>query len=341
MASLNSMQAWQIEKRGSLEGLAQVELPRPEPGPGEVLVRIRAVSLNYRDLIAVQIERPGALTPLIPCSDGAGEVVAVGSGVTRWKPGDRLAGCFFQDWDAGPIRRETMRSDLGGPRHGVLTEYAVLSENGVVAVPEHMNFEQAATLPCAAVTAWHALVENGRLQSGQAVLLLGTGGVSIFALQIAKLHGARVIITSSSDEKLERARALGADETINYRTFPDWQNQVLELTAKRGVDHVVEVGGAGTLERSLEAVGFGGQVHLIGVLTGFEGKINPWPLVAKSITLRGLYVGSRAMFEAMNAALVRARVEPVIDRVFEFGSAREAFATLEQGSHFGKLVIRV
>jgi NADPH:quinone reductase-like Zn-dependent oxidoreductase len=335
------MKAWQILKRGSLEGLVAADIPPPEPGPREVLVRMRAVSLNYRDLIATRIERPGALTPLIPCSDGAGEVTAVGADVTKWKPGDRVIGCFFQDWDAGRIRRETMRSDLGGPRQGVLAESVALAENGVVAVPPHMTFEQAATLPCAAVTAWHALVENGRIQSGDVVLLLGTGGVSIFALQIAKLHGAKVIITSSSDVKLEHARKLGADETVNYREIPEWQKRVYELTAKRGVDHVVEVGGAGTLEKSLEAVGYGGQVHLIGVLTGFEGTINPWPLVAKSITLRGLYVGSRTMFEAMNRMFAEHHVEPVIDRVFDFDSARDAFATMERGEHFGKIVIRV
>lgn len=335
------MKAWQIQHRGSLEGLAIADVPQPTVAAGEVRVRIRAVSVNYRDLIATRIERPGALTPLIPCSDGAGEVIEVGAGVEQWKVGDRVIGCFFQGWESGRIRREVMRTDLGGPRHGVLVEEIVLSENGVVAMPEHLSFEQASTLPCAALTAWHALVENGQICAGETVLLLGTGGVSIFALQFAKLHGARVIITSSSDAKLERAVALGADDTINYRTFPDWQVRVHELTQKRGADHVVEVGGWGTLEKSLESVGYGGHIHSIGVLTGFEGKINPWQIIAKSVCVCGLYVGNREMFEAMNRTISLHQLEPVIDQVFEFAEAREAFARMESGAHFGKIVIRV
>lgn len=334
------MKAWQIQHRGTLDGLVLADIPRPGIGPGQVRVRVRAVSVNYRDLIATRIERPGSLTPLIPCSDCAGEVVEVGEGVTKWSAGDRVVGCFFQDWDAGRLRREVMRSDLGGPLHGVLTQEVVLREGGLVAAPEHMSFEQASTLPCAALTAWHALVENGRVCAGQTVLLLGTGGVSIFSLQFAKLHGARVIITSSSDEKLAKARALGADETINYREFPDWQVRVHELTNKRGVDHVVEVGGWGTLEKSIESAAYGGHVHAIGVLTGFEGKINPWQVIAKSVCVCGLYVGSREMFESMNGAIAQHRLEPVIDRVFDFADARAAFARMESGAHFGKIVIR-
>lgn len=335
------MKAWQIQHRGSLGGLVLANIPRPEVDSGEVRVRIRAVSVNYRDLIATRIERPGALTPLIPCSDGAGEVVEVGMGVTKWKPGDRVIGCFFQGWDAGRVQRDVMRTDLGGPLHGVLAQEVVLRENALVAVPDHFSFEQAATLPCAALTAWHALVENGRVCAGETVLLLGTGGVSIFALQFAKMHGTRVIITSSSDEKLKKARTLGADETINYRTFPDWQVRVHEITEKRGADHVVEVGGWGTLEKSLESVAYGGKIHMIGVLTGFEGKINPWPIIAKSVCVCGLYVGSREMFETMNHAISARRLEPVIDRVFDFDDARAAFARMESGAHFGKIVIRV
>lgn len=335
------MKAWQIFHRGSLEGLGMVDLPDPVIGSDDVLVRMRAVSVNYRDLIATRIERPGALTPLTPCSDGAGEIVAVGEDVKDWKVGDRVAGCFFQNWQAGRIRRDTMRSDLGGPLHGVLAEYVSLRGDAVVSIPDHLSFEQASTLPCAAVTAWHALVENGGLRAGETVLLLGTGGVSLFALQFAKLHGARVIITSSSDTKLARARDLGADETINYRTFPDWQVRVHELTGKQGADHVIEVGGWGTLEKSLESVGYGGHVHLIGVLTGFEGKINPWQIIAKSISVQGLYVGNREMFEAMNATISQHRLEPVIDRVFPFTEARDAFALMESGAHFGKIVIRI
>ena len=209
-----------------------------------------------------------------------------------------------------------------------------------MAVPEHLSYEEAATLPCAAVTAWHALVENGRLSAGETVLLLGTGGVSIFALQFAKLHGARVIITSSRDEKLERARQLGADETINYRTFPDWSVRVHEITGKLGADHVIEVGGAGTLEKSIDSLRYGGQIHHIGVLSGFEGKINPWWIVAKSASVRGLYVGSREMFESMNRAISFHGMKPVIHQTFPFTEARSAFATMELGMHVGKIVIQ-
>jgi NADPH:quinone reductase-like Zn-dependent oxidoreductase len=333
------VKAWQIVERGGLDGLRLVDLPEPAPGQGEVLVRIRAISLNYRDLVATRIERPGALTPLIPCSDGAGEIVAVGEGVTKWQPGDQVVGCFFQGWDSGRITRDVMRTDLGGPRHGVLAEFVVLNANGVVAVPEHLSYQQAATLPCAALTAWHALVENGRLQAGDTVLALGTGGVSIFALQFAKLSGARVIITSSRDEKLERAKRLGADATINYHTYPDWSVRVHELTGKLGVDHVIEVGGSGTLEKSLESLRYGGHIHHIGVLTGFDGKINPWWITAKSATVRGVYVGSREMFESMNRAIALHQLEPVIDRVVPFAEAREAFSVMERALHFGKIVI--
>jgi NADPH:quinone reductase-like Zn-dependent oxidoreductase len=333
------VKAWQIVERGSLDGLRLMDLPDPTPGHGQVLIRIRAVSLNYRDLIATRIERPGALTPLIPCSDGAGEVLSVGPGVTKWQPGDRVIGCFFQDWDSGRITREVMRSDLGGPRHGVLAEQVVLDANAVVAIPEHLSYQEASTLPCAGLTAWHALVENGQIRAGETVLLLGTGGVSIFALQFAKLSGARVIITSSRDEKLERARQLGADETINYRTFPDWSVRVHELTGKLGVDHVVEVGGAGTLEKSIESLRYGGHIHHIGVLSGFEGKINPWWIIAKSACVCGVYVGSREMFELMNKAIALHQLKPVIDRVVPFTEARDAFITMERGLHFGKIVI--
>lgn len=335
------MKAWQILTRGSLDGLGIVELPDPKPGHGEVLVRMRAVSVNYRDLLATRIERPGNLTPLIPCSDGAGEIVAVGKGVTQWNVGDRVVSCFFQAWDGGRITRAVMRSDLGGPLHGVLAEQVVLKAGGIVEVSDHMDFEQASTLPCAAVTAWSALVENGRIAAGETVLLLGTGGVSMFALQIAKMHGARVIITSSSDAKIERARQVGADETINRRAMPDWQVRVFELTNKLGADHVVEVGGAGTLQRSLDAVRHGGQIHLIGVLSGFEGTVNPWPFIAKSVRMNGLYVGSRETFERMNRAFALHRIEPVIDRIFDFDHAREAFAHMESKVHVGKIVIRV
>lgn len=303
---------------------------------------MRAVSLNYRDLGATRRERPGNLPlPFTICSDGAGEVVGTGTGVTRWKLGDRVMPTFFEVWPAGGMTHEVMKTARGGPVQGVLSEFVVTPECGLVRVPDDLGFEEAATLPCAAVTAWNALVGHGRIKAGDTVLTLGTGGVSIFALQFAKLHGARVIITSSSDEKLERARALGADETINYRTTPDWEREVFRLTGKRGVDHVIELGGAGTLQKSLDAVRYGGRVSLIGVLTGFEGMVNPWPVIARSVTVQGIYVGSRELFEDMNRAISQGGVKPVIDKVFSFPEARAAFEHMAAEAHFGKLVIRL
>ncbi len=336
------MKAWQIVEHGSVEGLRPVELPEPpSPARGEVVVRVRAVSLNYRDLTALRIARPGNLSPLVPCSDGAGEIVAVGEGVSEWQPGDRVAGCFFQDWTAGKIGRDTMKSALGGPIHGLLREAATLRADAVVRVPDHLSLEEAATLPCAALTAWHALVEKGNLHAGQTVLVLGTGGVSVFALQLATAHGARVIVTSSSDEKLARARELGAWQTVNYRTTPDWERAVFDLTDREGVDHVVEVGGAGTLEKSLAAVAFGGRISLIGVLTGFEGAVNPWPVVARSVAVQGIYVGSADMFRRMARAIDATGLRPVIDRVFPFEEAPAAFTHMAEGRHFGKVVVRL
>lgn len=306
-----------------------------------MLLRIRAVSLNYRDLGATRSERPGNLPlPFTVCSDGAGEVIAVGEQVSKWKIGDRVMPTFFQDWTSGGMTREVMQSALGGALPGVMSEMVVAGESGLVRIPDCLSYEEAATLPCAGVTAWNALICHGGLKSGETVLTLGTGGVSIFALQFAKMHGARVIITSSSDEKLNRARELGADETINYKTTPDWERRVFELTGGRGVDHVTELGGAGTLQKSLEAVRYGGRVSMIGVLTGFEGMVNPWPVIARSVTLQGIYVGSRTMFEDMNQAIFKNALKPVIHRVFEFADARAAFEVMATASHFGKVVVR-
>ena len=268
------MRAYEIVSAGGIDALHLAERPSPEPGPGEVLVRIRASALNYRDLMTILDPESRAIPyPRIPNSDGAGEVLALGPGVSRFAPGERVAGTFFQRWADGPITADAMASALGGAVDGVLAEEVVLGEGGLVHVPAHLSFEEAATLPCAAVTAWHALIEKGRLKAGETVLLLGTGGVSIFALQFAALHGARPIVISSSDAKLERARGLGAWQTVNYRATPDWDRAVLELTDGVGVDHVVEVGGAGTLERSIAACRIAGHIALIGVLTG--GQINP------------------------------------------------------------------
>jgi NADPH:quinone reductase-like Zn-dependent oxidoreductase len=332
------MKAYEIVGADGIDALRLADRPGPEPGHGEVLVRIRASAINYRDLATILDPAGRGLPyPRIPNSDGAGEVLAVGPGVTRFAPGDRVAGTFFQRWEAGPITADAMASALGGALDGVLAEEVVLGERGLVAVPAHLSFEEAATLPCAALTAWHALVEKGRLRAGETVLLLGTGGVSVFALQFAALHGARPIVISSSDAKLERAQSLGAWRTVNYRATPDWDRAVLDLTDGVGVDHVVEVGGAGTLERSIAACRIAGHIVLIGVLTG--GASNPTGIMRKSLTVHGIYVGSRAMFERMNRAIAAAGLRPVIDRAFAFDDARAAYHHMQAAAHFGKIVV--
>ena len=320
--------------------LARVERPTPTPGPNRILVRVRAVSLNYRDLIIAQ--NPRQATPRVPLSDGAGEVVALGAGVTRFAVGDRVAGTFFQNWDAGPIVAAVHDFALGGSIDGMFAEQVALPETAAVRLPDYLSYEEGATLPCAAVTAWNAMFETGNVQAGHTVLLLGTGGVSLFGVQFAKMTGARVIITSSSDEKLARAKdEFGADETVNYRTNPDWQKAVWAMTGKVGVDHILEVGGAGTLEKSLQSVRYGGTISQIGVLTGFAGQINPANILQRSVRLQGIYVGSRDMFERMNRALDQAKLHPVIDRVFGFDDASAAYDYQRSGAHFGKVVIKV
>ena len=323
------------------DSLRLVELPEPKPARGQVLVRVRATSLNYRDLLVSDGRYGKVALPLVPLSDGAGEIAAVGEGVTRWKTGDRVASTFFQGWPSGPFRREMANSALGGALNGMLAEYVTLSEDGVVAIPPHLAFAEAATLPCAALTAWQALVTRGNVSADETVLLLGTGGVSIFALQFAKMHGARVILTSSSDEKLARAKQLGADGTINYRSTPDWEKEVFRLTAEAGVDQVVEVGGAGTFVKSLRSVAPGGQVHLVGGVSGFTGEVPLGEIIRKLVNVRGIYVGSRAMFEAMNRAIALHQIKPVVDRVFEFAAAPAAYKYQQSGKHFGKVVIAV
>lgn len=332
------MRVWQINSNDGIDALACVERERRNPGPGEVRIRVRASSINYRDLATVR--DPGArnlVLPRVPNSDAAGEVVAVGPGVDNFSVGDRVASCFFQDWEDGRCSEAAMVSALGGARDGVLAEEVVLRARGVVPVPAHLSFEEAATLPCAALTAWNALVETARVKTGDTVLLLGTGGVSIFALQFATLLGARVIITSSNDGKLARVREMGAWRTINYVSEPEWEKQVLELTGGTGVDAVVEVGGAGTLERSVAATRVAGTIALIGVLTG--GRVDPVMIMRKSIRLQGIYVGSRRLFLEMNRAIEHHGLRPVIDRCFAFDEARAAFHVMAAAGHFGKLVI--
>lgn len=329
------MKAYRLTQGGGIDGLARVDLSDPTPGPGDVVVRVRATSLNYRDL---GIARRGAAA-VIPLSDGAGEVVAAGDGA-RLEIGTRVAGCFMPYWRDGDVTPEYQRDALGGTVDGVLAEQIVLPAASVVRIPDYLSFEEAATLPCAAVTAWNALFEATHLKPGQTVLLLGTGGVSIFGLQLAVAAGMRTIVTSSSNEKLERARALGAHATVNYREREDWERAVLDITGGRGVDLVLEVGGVGTFAKSNACTRVGGSVVIIGGLAPDQGG-GLAPLVARNVRATRISVGSRRMFEDMNRALEVASVRPVIDRVFEFDQALEAYRYLESQQHMGKVVIRV
>jgi len=333
-------------KHFGVGNLQMEEMPMPEVAPGQVLIRVRAVSLNYRDLLVVRGEyNPKMLLPRVPCSDGSGEVVSVGDGVGRVKVGDRVCGVFMQRWMDGVLTAEKSKGALGGDVDGMLAEYVVLNQEGVVRFPEHLSFEEAATLPCAGVTAWNALHHAGDPKSpakeGDVVLIQGTGGVSIFALQFAKVMGAKVIGISSSAAKMGRAYELGIDTGCNYREQPEWFRWALETTGGRGVDRVIEVGGAGTLGHSLRAVRVGGLVAQIGVLSGRTAEATAiTPILHKQIRVQGIYVGSRAMFEEMNEAIAEAKLTPVVDRVFGFEEVREAIATMESGAHFGKVVIR-
>jgi NADPH:quinone reductase-like Zn-dependent oxidoreductase len=336
------MKAFEIKDKFGLESLTPVQKPEPRPGPGEVLLQMRAWSLNYRDLmLAKGVYNPKLRLPQVPLSDGVGRVAEVGPGVTRVKTGDRVAAAFMPKWVCGRVTEDKARSALGAGNDGLLAEYAVLPEEGVVHVPEHLTDDEAATLPCAAVTAWHALIAEGRLAPGDAVLTQGTGGVSIFALQFARLAGARIIATSSSDEKLARAIGLGASDGINYKTTADWDKEARKLTGDIGVDHVVEVGGAGTLGRSLRAVRLGGTISLIGVLAGGASEVNPLPVLMKNVRVQGIFVGSREMFEDMNRAIAHHKLRPVVDRVFAFNETPAAYRYMESAAHFGKICIRL
>lgn len=339
------MKVVEIHESFGLESLRVTERPDPRPEdllPGQVLLRMKAASLNYRDLLTVQgLYNPKQTLPLIPCSDGCGEVEAVGEGVTRVAPGDRVAPIFSQGWIAGEPTRDRMRSTLGGPLDGTLCERMVLDAAGVVKAPAHLSDEEVACLPCAAVTAWSALVTDGGVTAGDTVLVLGTGGVSIFALQIARLLGARTIVTSSSDEKLERAKELGAWQGINYVETPEWGKEVVKRNGGRGVDLVVEVGGAGTLTQSLNAVRMGGTIALIGVLAGIAADVQVTRILMNRVRVQGILVGDRDRFEAMNRAFEMGGVQPVVDRTFPLEETREALELMAQGGHFGKIAIRI
>jgi NADPH:quinone reductase-like Zn-dependent oxidoreductase len=331
---------WQIQSFG-IDQLVLADLPMPRPGRGQVLVKVHAVSLNYRDLLMVHGHyNPKMALPRIPCSDGSGEVVEVGEGVDTVTVGQRVAGIFMQRWQEGSPTAESSRGALGGDVDGMLAEYVVLHQSGVVSIPEHLSFAEAATLPCAGVTAWNAVVNAVQIKPGDVVLIQGTGGVSIFALQFAKMAGAIVIGTSSSDEKLQRAKTMGLDAGLNYRQSPEWAKWVLKETNNRGADLIVEVGGAGTFSQSLQAVRYGGTVAQIGVLSQSEQPLPIPSILHRQVRIQGIYVGSKSHFEAMNRAIVATRMRPVVDQIYTFDRVREALKSMETGSHFGKIVIQ-
>lgn len=336
------MRAYVIEDSFGMDNLVVVERPSPQPGPGQIKLKMRSVSLNFRDLLMIQgMYNPRQKLPVIPCSDGVGEVIGLGEGVDREWMGKRVMPIFAQDWYSGEPTRKKLSSTLGGPRDGTLAEEMVVPAESVVEVPSNLSDEQGAALPCAAVTAWNAVVEQGGLKAGETLLTLGTGGVSLFAAQFGQMIGARVIVTSSSDEKLERVLSLFADEGINYRSEKEWGKAARKLTDDRGVDQVIEVGGAGTLKQSIRAVRIGGQISLIGVLSGGIQELNVIPILMQNIRIQGVIVGHREMFERMCRAIEVNDIKPVIDRVVEFDEVKEAFDHMAEGAHFGKICVKV
>ena len=336
------MRVWQIQDDWGYDNLKLAARPEPRPGPGQVLVRMKASSLNYRDLV-VPDRGYGSYTgtlPLIPISDGVGEVVETGPGVTRVSAGDRVCPTFFQDWIAGEPDLERLTRSLGGPIDGTMAELMCLPESGVCKVPQHLTDEEAATLPCAALTAWSALATCSTTRPGDRVLIQGSGGVAIFALQFAKLFGAHVTMISSSDEKIERLKAMGADAAINYREVPEWAKATREITEGRGYDHIVELGGEKTLPQSLRCIRPGGVLSMIGILSGSAITTPLGLIITRQVRLQGVTVGHRDGFEAMLRAIGQHRLRPVIDRSFGFESLKEAMAYLKSGRQFGKICIR-
>jgi NADPH:quinone reductase-like Zn-dependent oxidoreductase len=334
------MKVWEIQNAYGIDNLHLAEKPDPKPGPGQIVVRMKAASLNYRDLLTVIGYGGGYPLPLIPFSDGAGEVAAVGPGVARVAVGDKVCPLFFQSWLSGPVTAESRNKPLGGPLSGVLQQNMLLDADGVSKFPTHLSFEEAATLPCAGLTAWRAITIEAPVGPGDTVLVQGTGGVSIFALQFAKARGAKVIATSSSDEKLERAKKLGADFTINYKKSEDWGRVAREMTGGRGVDVVVEVGGENTLNQSFDAARVGGSIVVIGVLGGFSSPVMIPVVFGKNLHIHGISVGSREQFDDMAANIAKWKLKPVVDRTFPFADVPEALRLMQAGGHFGKIAIR-
>ncbi|QVL33242.1 NAD(P)-dependent alcohol dehydrogenase [Telmatocola sphagniphila] len=336
------MKAYELQAFEKQYRLVFSERPSKPLKEDEIRVRVKACSLNYRDLVNQKNLAGRKVDGRIPLSDGAGEVVEIGATVTRFKLGERVAGCFFPKWIDGPFLMSNHQNDLGGTIDGMLAEEVIGSEQGFVSIPKNLTYEEAACLPCAGLTAWYALTARGNYQSGQSILVLGTGGVSIFGLQFGVALGAKVLVTSSSDAKLERTRTMGASATVNYKLTPAWEKEIFQLTEKRGVDHILEVGGPGTLEKSIACLAANGTIALIGVLTGFGSpNTSLFPLVAKNARLNGIYVGSRVEFEKMNAFIEARNIHPIIDKVFAFSQAEEAYRYLESASHFGKVVIKM
>lgn len=334
------MRAYHLHAEAGIARLVRVDVAKPEPAEGEVRVRVEAASLNYRDLLIRESAGQGGLDGRVPLSDGAGIVDAVGPGVTQWRVGDRVVAGFFRDWVSGPFKSGYVTSAFGGRTlDGHLRDYVVLPAHALVAVPRHLTSAEAATLPCAAVTAWHGLVTRGGLRQGDTLLVQGTGGVALFGLQFAAALGARAIVISSSTAKLEHARALGASILINYQDRPDWDVAVMEATDGQGASHILELGGPGTYDRSIRSVASGGKIVQIGVLTGIGPKPDLARLQWENADIIGVTVGSLAHFTALNGFLSEHEIRPVVDRVFGFDDVADAFAQLQAGSHFGKIVV--
>lgn len=334
------MRAWEVSSAYGMENLRLSSRPEPKPGAGQIVVGIKAAALNYRDLLMIDGQLGQFPLPIVPVSDGAGEVLAVGEAVSQVQVGDKVCPLFFQSWLHGEATAETFSKPLAGPLDGVAQEKMLVDAEGVVKFPPHLSFTEAATLPCAGVTAWRAVGIEAKVASGDIVLVQGTGGVSTFALQFAKRLGATVIVTSSSDAKLERAEALGADHLINYRTTPDWASEALRITDHRGVDVIIEVGGESTFDQSLEAIRVGGQILVIGVLGGFSTPVVIPKIFGKNLRIQGISIGSREHFEDMASHMAEWKLAPAIDKVFPFSELPLALGALRNGTHVGKLVMQ-